>query len=953
MNKKLNIITLLGLLVFLPSIPMSAMEIIERKAEVSKAGTINMAEIRIEYLQENSTAENRDLYIHRNEKAIGNGSQYYIYLEGGTETIRLTTSGIFFGISSINFTDGSILSNGSGSSGIISLATQTTNLLDLATQTTNRLNAGTSLSPVSLGTQAVGILDAGSRLSSISLATQTVGYTALANTSGSIAATLGFTPIGTITPITSGSITVALGYTPVSNTLGSITSALGYTPIETITSGSVTLALGYTPIANTSGSITGILGYTPLETITSGSITNALNYTPLGNTRGSITTVLMLISIATETTGITDAGTRLSPISLATQTVGTLNAGTSLSPISLGTQTVGGLNISEGTITTLTGNSGTLTGGFRAGTFYGDGSQLSGITGGESGSWTSINGNLYPKNIADKVGIGTTTPDTILRVIGTITATDYLGNGSQLTGIANLPINLATQTTGKIGLGTQTNGLLDLATQTTNTLNLTTQVSGKLSLGTQTNNLIDLATQTTNTLNLTTQTNSKIGLGTQTNGSIGLATQTTGVLNAGTNLSPISLGTQTVGSLTSSIVLSPISLATQTVGLLNAGANLSPVSLSTQTVSLLSFATQTTGKVSLGTQTNGLLGLSTQTVGILNAGENLSPISLGTQAVGILSSGNNLSPVSLSTQTTGVSISSPVSGHFFKYDGTNWINATSTGASVAWGDITGTITDQTDLNVKLNTISLATQTVNLLNPGTQTNPIVIFTATHTVQIASGSNAQIQQIVGTTANATIQRGSETAINLFCMPELVLTYIGTHTNNSIGKCFDNSSATTRLGAVSGTAGCIFTGTLTARPTNGVLGVTDALRIEALIQITNRNLGYATNTSNKAFGMYLGNQSLGTLTLNNPFTNWFVFNTKIRNAGSTSFQVYNPFNVSTGSNTTIGGAGGYPIPAILTLGTLSVNTAASQTVRLFAVMLGSNTANLLWCNVYRERY
>ena len=50
-----------------------------------------------------------------------------------------------------------------------------------------------------------------------------------------------------------------------------------------------------------------------------------------------------------------------------------------------------------------------------------------------------------------------------------------------------------------------------------------------------------------------------------------------------------------------------------------------------------------------------------------------------------------------------ISISNPTAGQNLTYDATNqvWKN-TSTSATVAWGGITGSITDQTDLQTALN-----------------------------------------------------------------------------------------------------------------------------------------------------------------------------------------------------------------------------------------------------------
>lgn len=50
---------------------------------------------------------------------------------------------------------------------------------------------------------------------------------------------------------------------------------------------------------------------------------------------------------------------------------------------------------------------------------------------------------------------------------------------------------------------------------------------------------------------------------------------------------------------------------------------------------------------------------------------------------------------------TDTNISSPAQGQILMWDGTQWVNSTST-SSIAWGGITGTLSDQSDLNNALN-----------------------------------------------------------------------------------------------------------------------------------------------------------------------------------------------------------------------------------------------------------
>lgn len=93
--KNIKLLLIISMILFLPlflidSIYATALD----KAQTSKSGIVNMFEVRPEYLQTNSTAENRDFYINRNERALGTGTQYYFYFEGGSVTVSLTTNGL-------------------------------------------------------------------------------------------------------------------------------------------------------------------------------------------------------------------------------------------------------------------------------------------------------------------------------------------------------------------------------------------------------------------------------------------------------------------------------------------------------------------------------------------------------------------------------------------------------------------------------------------------------------------------------------------------------------------------------------------------------------------------------------------------------------------------------------------------------------------------------------------
>lgn len=117
----------------------------------------------------------------------------------------------------------------------------------------------------------------------------------------------------------------------------------------------------------------------------------------------------------------------------------------------------------------------------------------------------------------------------------------------------------------------------------------------------------------------------------------------------------------------------------------------------------------------------------------------VQPASLS--AVATSGSYNDLSnkptiPTTLAGLTGDVSISSPAQGQHLVYDGSKWKNTAST-ASISWGDITGTLSNQSDLqtalNAKQNTLTTAQQ--NAVNSGITSTKV----SSYDTHIANKSN----------------------------------------------------------------------------------------------------------------------------------------------------------------------------------------------------------------------
>jgi hypothetical protein len=76
-----------------------------------------------------------------------------------------------------------------------------------------------------------------------------------------------------------------------------------------------------------------------------------------------------------------------------------------------------------------------VNGSVQATTYYGDGSNLTGISGTPDSDWTISGSHLYSA-VPGSVGVGTASPENKLHVAGDVKAMTYYGDGSNLTGIS-------------------------------------------------------------------------------------------------------------------------------------------------------------------------------------------------------------------------------------------------------------------------------------------------------------------------------------------------------------------------------------------------------------------------------------------------------------------------------------------------------------------------------------
>jgi hypothetical protein len=101
-----------------------------------------------------------------------------------------------------------------------------------------------------------------------------------------------------------------------------------------------------------------------------------------------------------------------------------------------------------------------VNGSVNATAYYGDGSNLTGIAGTPDADWTVAGNHMYSA-VPGSVGVGTSSPEKKLHVAGDVKATTYYGDGSNLTGISGTTDNDWTidgdnvyHETGSVGIGT-------------------------------------------------------------------------------------------------------------------------------------------------------------------------------------------------------------------------------------------------------------------------------------------------------------------------------------------------------------------------------------------------------------------------------------------------------------------------------------------------------------------
>ena len=119
-------------------------------------------------------------------------------------------------------------------------------------------------------------------------------------------------------------------------------------------------------------------------------------------------------------------------------------------------------------------------------------------------------------------------------------------------------------------------------------------------------------------------------------------------------------------------------------------------------------------------------------------------------------------PTTLAALTGDVSITTPTSGEHLVYDGSKWKN-TASSASVAWGGITGTLSNQTDLqnalNAKQATITGAATTITTNNLSAAR--ALVSDSTGKVAVSTVTSTELGYMHGVTSNVQTQLNNKQA------------------------------------------------------------------------------------------------------------------------------------------------------------------------------------------------